>query len=454
MKTQMFKKIATTLAVIATISFSSVIQAEEITLPKITAPSVLQEGVQRELTDAQIAELLPWAKDSKIFLSDMIDNIHSLSTTDKIDRLVEGMQSVVSESAPKNTELLMRYALNRGLVLNEIIGREASADAVGSADAKLRVLVASVNFAIKYYEIDMQNLTKKTKTPFIVFGVDYHEFLTELNKSVFDASAQYAIQRTSLEWLQWDLYRDINNTAYAPQIVKINNALKLFPSKKLSDAQSIAFIRQMKSLSLQLKIRAVSQDTDKTLKNAEVIRLNNIRNEQAKLKVGDRVIWAGRYDNQTAKVAAIQDNGFYTIRYESGVIQSNVERSTLAVTAGCGEKFCIGDSGALIAREPYASVSIAGIQMDNTYVLKYEDGPNKGKLGQGWSATDLAKLKGCIKDGFCVGDKVINTSKNATAIVIGVQVNNKYLLKFTSTSISGLIGANWEKSDIVIDSDK
>ncbi|MBC7713727.1 MAG: hypothetical protein H7177_10325 [Rhizobacter sp.] len=259
MKALNLTKTLTTIAVMATISFSSVVKSEEMSLPVISKPAILEEGTQRVLTKDQIAELLPWAKNSKIFLNDLLDNIQGLSTTDKIDRLVEGIQSTVGESAPKNSELLMRYALNRGLVLNEILSREMSDDVVGTQDAKLRVLKSSIQIALKYYDTDMQMLSAKTAAPFVIFGLDYFAFLSELNKSVFDASAQYAIQRTALEWLQWDLYRDLNNASYAPQIVKINNGLKTFPTKKLTDAQSIAYIRQMKAVAGQLRINETLQ---------------------------------------------------------------------------------------------------------------------------------------------------------------------------------------------------
>ncbi|MDD4975726.1 MAG: hypothetical protein PHY93_15320 [Bacteriovorax sp.] len=249
---------------IATLIFPLITKAEDIALPVITKPVILEEGTQRDLSAAQIAELLPWAKDSKNFLNDMLDTIQGLSMADKIDRLVEGIHSIVSESAPKNSELLMRYALNRGLAINDIIARETSVDAVGIADAKVRVLILSVKMAIKYYDTDMATLTNKTAAPFVVFGLDYFNFLNEINKSIFDASAEYAIQRASLEWLQWDLYRDLNNAQYAPQIVKINNNLKLFPTKKLTDAQSIAYIRQMKKISQQLDLNVKVQTANVT----------------------------------------------------------------------------------------------------------------------------------------------------------------------------------------------
>lgn len=345
----------TTLAVIALTSFLSngMLKAEEITLPVINKPAILEEGTQRNLTQSQIAELLPWAKNSKIFLNDLLDNTQGLSAGDQIERLVEGVSSAVNESAPKNSELLMRYALNRSIVLIGILDKEMDASAVGSADVKLRVLKASIRMALKYYETDMAMLTKKSVAPYVVFGLDYFEFLNELNKSIFDASAQYSIQRTSLEWLQWDLYRDLNNAIYAPQIVKINNGLKTFPVRKLTDAQSIAYIRQMKALSAQLK----TQETLKKLElekqmamaasEAERIAILNRMSEEQKLRLeeeerqerlrkglpavdntirgGDAVITA----NSVRIVEYVSDDGRAVLKANSDYYSSTVAISSI-----------------------------------------------------------------------------------------------------------------------------
>jgi len=233
-------------------SFS--LQAQELILPQITAPSALEEGTQRELSVAQIAELLPWAKESKSFLSDLLDQVQGLPTEQKIERLSQGIKQVVVESSTKHSELLMRYVLNRSLVVLEILNQETSDEFAGSADAKLRVLLSSIYFALKYYEVDLAFLTKKSALPFTSFGKDYFFFLHEINKSIFDASAQFAVQRLSLEFLQWDLYRDVNNTVNAPQIVKINNALKIYPKKSSSDRSAISYIQQMKKLIQQLNL--------------------------------------------------------------------------------------------------------------------------------------------------------------------------------------------------------
>lgn len=238
------------LILLSVLSFNSF--AEEVYLPTITKPASLQEGTQTQLTDSQIAELLPWAKDSKMFLVDLIDSVSGLTMEDKIERLEYGIKQVVSESAPKHSELLMRYVLNRALVLKETLSNEMDASVVGTVDTKYRVLISSIKMAIEYYETDMNTLSKKSAPDFYTFGADYFDFLSELNKSIFDASAQYSIQRTSLEWLQWDLYRDLNNARHAPIIVKINNSLKMLPAGKQSDFQYIKNIQQLKKISNQI----------------------------------------------------------------------------------------------------------------------------------------------------------------------------------------------------------
>lgn len=230
-----------------------VLQAEEaIIVPTISSPSILLEGTQKELSSQQIAELIPWAKNSKSFLIDLLDATSTLSSDDKIESMRNGIKNAVLESSPKNSELLMRYALNRGLVISDILNKEIDKDQVGASDVQIRILRSSINMALKYYDNDMATLTKNSTVPFATFGLDYFDFLTELNKSVFDASAQYSIQKSALEFLQWDLYRDLNNTNYASQIIKINNGLKLLSTKKLTDAQSISYIRQMKKTAEQL----------------------------------------------------------------------------------------------------------------------------------------------------------------------------------------------------------
>lgn len=317
MKVANLKSFAMALVLITGVSFSSIVLAEEVTLPTVIKPAVLEEGTQRVLTDEQIAEILPWAKDSKVFLTDLLMSIQGLSSQDKVDQLVNGISSVVGESAPKNSELLMRYVLNRGLVINEMLSREMGADEVGTIDAKIRVLTSTVNMAINYYDNDMDRMSKKSSAPLAQFGNDYFKFLTELNKSIFDASAQYAIYRTALEWFQWDLYRDLNNKSFASQIVKINNSLKLYPAKKLTDAQAMAYIRQMKGVAglidVQDIITKMKMDEEAEFKRKKEEEVEAIRKKLAeealrakKLKAEqDLVNLKNRNDSLVKKYGAV-----------------------------------------------------------------------------------------------------------------------------------------------------
>ena len=253
MKNVKMKIIVLALTSITNVSISCA--QEEMTLPVVSSPLGLHEGTQRELTPSQLAELIPWAKDSKIFITDLIDQASSLPMEQKLELLIEGAKQVISESAPKNSELLMRYSLNRALVVVSMLDQELDSASVGAIDAKSRVMLESLKMSVKYYESDMRTLSSKAPIPFAQFGIEYFQFLTELNKSIFDASAQYNVQRLAFEFLQWDLYRDLNNTSHAPKIVKINNSLKMFPKKKMPDGHAINNIRQMRKTIEQLGLK-------------------------------------------------------------------------------------------------------------------------------------------------------------------------------------------------------
>lgn len=262
----------------------NILKAEDMIIPVISRPIVLDEGIERELTPSQIAALLPWAKNSKMFLTDLLENVQREAVSRKIELLIDGIKQVVGESAAENSELSMRYVLNRGLVLDEIISREMEATSTGFSDVRLRILTASIQMAIKYYDTDVNYLAKKMVEPSVFFAIDYFEFLSELDKSIFDASAQYIIQKIALEWLQWDLYRDVNKLKYAPLIVKINNSLKFFPNEKISDAQSITFLRQMKGIIIQLKQSEIFKKK-KEKDRLEELRLEEIRKEEQRKRV-------------------------------------------------------------------------------------------------------------------------------------------------------------------------
>ncbi len=325
-------------SLLVTITLSTILKAEEIHLPVITRPIALEEGTQRVFSEAQINELTPWAKDSKIALADLLENISSLGSTDKVERLIDGIKSIVGESSPKNSELFMRYVLNRSLVLHNILESQLDMNEVGSIDTDLRLLILSVNLAIKYCDVDMENLTKKTPAPFALFGFDYFKFLSELNKSIFDASAGFEIGKISLEWLAWDLYRDLNNKQYAPEIIKLNNSLINLSKSKISDKQSLSYIKQMKKTSQVVAIaisgKGVAMRRDN---NKDLFKEFHVGNRIVVRKVGDKY--------HHLKIQAIYDDGSaFLIEADTNYTHGTFPLYELSYLKESSGRFKVGDA--------------------------------------------------------------------------------------------------------------
>jgi hypothetical protein len=395
MKTQL-----TILALISAITFSNVISAEEIELPKITKPLVLEEGTQRELTTAQIAELLPWAKNSRLFLKDLLESTQGIATSDRIERLTSGIKEVVLESNQKNSELFMRYILNRGIVLNEIIEKESDPTLAGSSDAQIRVLLMSINMALKYFDVDMQILSKKSAAPFKTFGVEYFEFLNDLNKSIFDASTQYNIQRTALEWLQWDLYRDLNNARFAPQIFKINNNLKIFPVKKMTDGQAIAFIRQMKKVTTGMDFgdgQVIKGSTGKTAAiESETI---NSSDDSNIIKIGSRVLYNLRYPGT---VREIFSGGKVSILLDGNPSTTMVNIAQLAKGVKCFNGYC--EKNRMVYKKAYVGKVIE--VYSNSWIKVLLDGNSFYTVAPMLDSSKGLEESQCLK-GACVGKRMV-----------------------------------------------
>ncbi|MBI2606434.1 MAG: hypothetical protein HYW49_10175 [Deltaproteobacteria bacterium] len=231
-------------------------------VPLITPPAGFSEGTETKLTDVQIVDLVPWAKNSKRDLEELLLDADTIgSPVVKKRTLLAGIQNLVISSQPLKSELLMRYVLNRALVVNTEIENEAIAQNSGKApigivDQQIRLLTLSAKMAVKYFESDLAFLngavTKKdvnlVTLPYASFGLEYAEFLMNLNNSITDASAQYNIGVIALGLLQWDLYRDQNKVAFADSITKINSFLKTIPERAngQDDNQSAVYVRQIK----------------------------------------------------------------------------------------------------------------------------------------------------------------------------------------------------------------
>ena len=246
----------------------------------ITAPTEFDEGTETKLPDQLTRELIPWATNSKLELEELLDFIKTQNFLDQKRTLIQGIRDTVLASAPKRTELLMRYVLNRGLKVVDILEQEADSSVAGVLDQQVRVLKQSVQMALKYYENDLAYLNSQSKKdlvnlPFAQFGMEYAVFLMELNKSVLDASAQYEIGITALGLLQWDLYRDSARQAYAPAIMRIQAFLKMMPEKAgTNDIATVQRIRQIKKKVQQVMelVKGVIAAEQRKIEEAELQR--------------------------------------------------------------------------------------------------------------------------------------------------------------------------------------
>ncbi len=309
---------------------------------------LLEEGTQTTLSQQQIEELLPWTKNSKIALNELLFEIKDLSVEEKIEHLKIGIKSIVIESRPM-TELFMRYTLNRALVIEDVINKETDATAIGISDVKLRVLLNSINLALRYYDLDTRTINTNSKMAFAEYGSDYFLFLLNLNKSIFDASAQYQIHKITLEWLAWDLYRDLDNTSFAIQITKIAQFLKTLPSEPLSDSRTLVYIRKMRDLQESLNISQVIK------KRSEKLSARQLKNSERVLVLNRQtgylrsaVVYANVSDSAPG-ASKDETNTHYCVKYAQPnegerymAFENYVKRADILLASGCGEKFCVG----------------------------------------------------------------------------------------------------------------
>ncbi|MBY0413481.1 MAG: hypothetical protein K2Q18_04920 [Bdellovibrionales bacterium] len=392
----MKNKIANITFLITALTFSicqcNFVKADEITVPVISKPALLDEGTQRTLSDAQINELLPWAKTSKSTLIDLLDDLKDMTTVnEKINYLTMGITGVVSQSTP-TSELFMRYILNRAVALQKTLNKEVDENSVGVNDTKLRILVSSVKMAIRYYNVDTRMLNNKSRISFAAFGANYYFYLLEMNKSIFDASAQLEIHKIILEWLAWDLYRDQNNKAYAPQIVKINSFLNNLPSDINTDSKAVFYIRKMRDLEEKLNI-------------SEIVQKITDNSPARELKVGERVISMNRatgffrastiYANvsSSAPDSDSNNNTHYCLKFTDAgagerfmAYENFVKRNDILLASGCGERFCVGEE--VIDMKTRNRFSIVGIDINGDYAIKSSNNEILGLQDK-----DLEKIK-------------------------------------------------------------
>ncbi|OFZ56343.1 MAG: hypothetical protein A2428_07705 [Bdellovibrionales bacterium RIFOXYC1_FULL_54_43] len=213
-----------------------------------------QDGLETAFTLPEQDEIVLWARNSEIALRELLESVQPLPLTRQRDLMAAGIRRIVQESGPTQTELLMRFILNRALKINSILEPGAATARPGTLDQQLRVLTQSARLAIKYYRSDLAYLSgvgirrvgEDLLRPTAEFAVEYAEQLMQLDASILEASAQYKIAILTLQWLQSDLYRDVNRLAYAPAIERIQRFLDQTPETPTTpDRETVIRIREI-----------------------------------------------------------------------------------------------------------------------------------------------------------------------------------------------------------------
>ena len=436
------------------------------------------EGTETHLSPQELASIAVWAKNSQADLKDLLQSTREQSPGQAKTLLVHGIRDVVLASAPKSTEMLMRFALNRAIKAVETMDQSGHSERPGEADQEVRVLTRSIEFALAYYQNDLAYLNSETSNagsaqnpsllPYAKFGGEYAQFLMSVNESLINARAQYSIGMMVLGFLQVDLDRDAKKTEYAGAIEKIERMRKLWPDTPPSlDSDSIRGLKEIHKVYFDVIAALQSQgaipaapvqtETPPTPKQDEdsdpsgdwigIDKSLVIDDAKRVFNVRDKAIFE-------ATIIARANDGTVTLEFNSGDLNgqtgSDWALSDLATRSGCTDNICVGQRAYLVRENNTAEhVTIAGLQTERRFVVKFNDGELRHQFGQNWDKSNLAFGKGCSAD-LCVNQKMFNPKNNAYCTIVAIQPNGRYVIRLDSGDHKGWIGGGWEKSDLAV----
>ena len=163
----------------------------------------------------------------------------------------------------------------------------------------------------------------------------------------------------------------------------------------------------------------------------------------------------GSYTISAAKLEGGTNILRLTVRSNSGAHQDEilipvrvVARPVAPISPLCGTDFCVGDEVLNIDRSN-ASARVLAVTADGKYVLQFLSGELAGQLGANWSGSALAKKSGCTAD-LCVGSYVFVLARLSFATVVGIQTDGRYVLRFDTGELAGQTGAKWSALDLTV----
>lgn len=239
---------------------SSSIGAGEIDF-EVKAPFMeLEDRMEATVTSDLVDSLRPFARNLSRRLNNILDNAAAVGNSEAEALIVASLEGIIYSGTQKFDEVLSREILERAILIHRVAQQETDANDFGIVQMRIRLLTRAIEKAVKTYVGQDEALFDSIESGvdgvvnYAAFGEDFFNYLLELNKSVFDASAQYRVERLAIRFLQYDYSRDLNFEAYATPIVDIEDSLKGFPEEAESDRQAIMLLRGLRRFRASLGV--------------------------------------------------------------------------------------------------------------------------------------------------------------------------------------------------------
>lgn len=248
----------------------------------------LEERMQMSLTDEFVDALRPFARNLGRRLDGILTHASELPSLEAEEFLVNSVKRMVYEGDIKYDEMLSREILERAILIHKVLLDETDSNDFGIVDMRIRLVTRAIELARdKYAGLDLAFFDKKEDVAYADFGKEYMQYLLELNKSVFDATAQYKLQKLALQFYQYDLSRDINYESYATDIVEIHDSLPSFPVESTSDQSALRYIRGLRSLVATL---GMSLSNNSSYRAPRRVRTEDVYNPIAGLSSSEQTV--------------------------------------------------------------------------------------------------------------------------------------------------------------------
>ncbi len=224
----------------------------------------LDQDIRNATADITIKEQLEWLLDeikgtgNGPQLQEMAPV--SYRSTDLQKKIEAIIKLVIPRSAPRPTEQLARYALNRGQnavkLINSMIPGAADGKPVGIVESKNDILTYALQWAVKFYVSPLEQYIKMRKglagryeRPLAEFGLKFADGMCAQIDQIPNEKAKYGLMLDTMKRLKADLYYDINQSQYRRELKELYIQLSTFdPVEKIEDGAvelGLANLRQL-----------------------------------------------------------------------------------------------------------------------------------------------------------------------------------------------------------------